>query len=262
MTTWTLWKDFGDIGIVCDLTYFNQRVFVNVLNPSNNYTEVYYLGIGDRSLTKEVSITADTQSNSGTFTQLGGYLYVGKYKGIYRRTASTWIQAIEPDDTFGSYNTFTGYGTGITNLTGRFNTLLGTLANVANPELENATAIGYRAIVGDSNTIVLGGTGAHAVNVCIGKTGGSERLDISGNVKVSGRFISGEATGTSPMSVQSTTVNTNFNADLLDGYHASSFVTTTTGIVSTPGSGEYRVKSIRLNASKHLVIVYDGTPIS
>ena len=29
---------------------------------------------------------------------------------------------------------------------------------------------------------------------------------------------------------------------------------------SNPGSGEYRVKAIRLDASKKIVIVYDGTP--
>lgn len=33
------------------------------------------------------------------------------------------------------------------------------------------------------------------------------------------------------------------------------------GIVSAPPSGEYKVKEIRLNASKHLVIVYDEDPI-
>jgi hypothetical protein len=34
------------------------------------------------------------------------------------------------------------------------------------------------------------------------------------------RFISGLVTGTSPLSVMSTTINTNLNSDLLDGYHA------------------------------------------
>lgn len=38
------------------------------------------------------------------------------------------------------------------------------------------------------------------------------------------RFISGVATGTSPFSVASTTVNTNLNADLLDGKNATDFL--------------------------------------
>jgi len=38
------------------------------------------------------------------------------------------------------------------------------------------------------------------------------------------RFVSGLATGTSPLSVTSTTVNTNLNADLLDGNEASAFL--------------------------------------
>jgi hypothetical protein len=91
--------------------------------------------------------------------------------------------------------------------------------------------------VSDDNTIALGGTGAYAVNVCIGKTSGSERLDVVGNAKVSGQFISGQATGTAPTSVQSTTVNTNFNADMLDGKHAVDFL----GLSSLTDPGADRI---------------------
>lgn len=40
---------------------------------------------------------------------------------------------------------------------------------------------------------------------------------------ITGQFRSQLATGTAPFVIASTTVNTNLNADLLDGYHASSF---------------------------------------
>jgi hypothetical protein len=43
------------------------------------------------------------------------------------------------------------------------------------------------------------------------------------NAYVSGQINSSLATGTSPFAVTSTTVNTNLNADMVDGLHASSF---------------------------------------
>lgn len=43
------------------------------------------------------------------------------------------------------------------------------------------------------------------------------------------RLISTVATGTSPLTVASTTVVANLNADMVDGLHAASFLTTTTG---------------------------------
>lgn len=69
-------------------------------------------------------------------------------------------------------------------------------------------------------------------------------MDISGNQKfnvVTGsRFISTVGTGTAPLTVNSTTVVGNLNADLLDGYHRSNlyqgisdWMKATTGLYST-----------------------------
>lgn len=46
-------------------------------------------------------------------------------------------------------------------------------------------------------------------------------LDIDGGIGLTGRITSTLADGISPLAVTSTTLNTNLNADLLDGYHAS-----------------------------------------
>ena len=46
-------------------------------------------------------------------------------------------------------------------------------------------------------------------------------------VNLTGRLISSLASGTAPLSVTSPTLNTNLNADLLDGYHASSLALAT-----------------------------------
>lgn len=53
----------------------------------------------------------------------------------------------------------------------------------------------------------------------------SERIEALGNIKAtSGKLISTIPTGTMPVDVDSTTLCTNLNADMLDGYHAASFV--------------------------------------
>ncbi|MFZ5391386.1 MAG: beta strand repeat-containing protein, partial [Patescibacteria group bacterium] len=57
----------------------------------------------------------------------------------------------------------------------------------------------------------------------IGTTTPGAKLDVRGNITTNGQYISTLATGTAPLSVSSTTLVTNLNADLLDGFHASSF---------------------------------------
>ena len=83
-----------------------------------------------------------------------------------------------------------------------------------------------------------------------GGTGGAQVIKISedGSVVCTGAFsgittlsMSGQLTstlaiGTSPFAVTSTTVNTNLNADLLDGYHSSSFEPTLTKNALTASS--------------------------
>lgn len=82
--------------------------------------------------------------------------------------------------TTGTNNVALGYRAGLTNTTGGNNTLIGYQANVSAAALSNATAIGYNAVVGASNSLVLGGTGADAVNVGIGTTTPSVKIDVDG----------------------------------------------------------------------------------
>jgi hypothetical protein len=97
------------------------------------------------------------------------------------------------NNTTGSENVFMGNSAGDTNTTGGRNTIIGNNADVSAAGLQNATAIGYNAIVGASNSLVLGGTGANAVNVGIGTTSPSSRLDITGNT-----LLRGSNTNTAP----------------------------------------------------------------
>lgn len=74
----------------------------------------------------------------------------------------------------------------------------------------------------NSATWTTGWTVTHIGNMGIGVTNPTERLEVLGNIRGT-RLIATQATGTSPMTVSSTTVVTNLNADLLDGKHASNF---------------------------------------
>lgn len=128
--------------------------------------------------------------------------------------------------TTGGNNTACGSSALTTNTTGSYNTAIGNYADVASNALTNATAIGAFARVGASNSLVLGSiagiNGAtETVKVGIGTTTPSAMLDVvGGSVKTDNQLISTVAAGTAPLSVTSSTLVTNLNADLLDGLHA------------------------------------------
>ncbi|HUF02608.1 MAG TPA: tail fiber domain-containing protein [Aridibacter sp.] len=85
----------------------------------------------------------------------------------------------------GSFNAFVGTYAGFSNRLGERITLLGGNADVASPDLTNATAIGARSVVGASNSIILGSiaglNGATAnTRVGIGTTAPERILHVRG----------------------------------------------------------------------------------
>jgi len=74
-------------------------------------------------------------------------------------------------------------------------------------------------------------------DVGIGTTNPMQRLDVvGGSIRTSGQFISTVTTGTAPLSVTSTTVVTNLNADLLDGIDSGSFLRSDAADQKTSGT--------------------------
>ena len=84
-------------------------------------------------------------------------------------------------NTTGLYNLFVGDQAGYNNTIGNSNLAVGYLAGPTTGNLNNAGAIGTGALVSQSNSLVLGGQGIYAVNVGIGTSSPSQRLEVDGN---------------------------------------------------------------------------------
>ncbi len=124
-------------------------------------------------------------------------LTTGPTVGVIKLGDTPFIHAFGQEDTFVGLNAGNFFSTvgntavgssALTALsTGSDNTASGKQALAANTAtadggmdgLTNATAIGYGAIVGASNSLVLGGTGANAVNVGIGTVAPSNVFTIA-----------------------------------------------------------------------------------
>jgi trimeric autotransporter adhesin len=119
-------------------------------------------------------------NSTGTYnTAIGGQAMRENSTGE-RNTAIGWNSLV--NNSTGAYNVAVGQETLTSNTTGNGNTAIGYGANVTPGNFSNATAIGYLANVSQSNSMILGGTGANAVSVGIGTTAPASTLDVIGSV--------------------------------------------------------------------------------
>ncbi|MDD5397309.1 MAG: hypothetical protein PHW24_04650, partial [Candidatus Moranbacteria bacterium] len=136
----------------------------------------------------------------------------------------------------------------------------GPTANITAPTGTLVTSWGLRNFI--ENTAGYGwtwesGTSATATPAIV-----AELSSATGNFRTTGtisgtRLISTIATGTSPLAVTSTTVNTNLNADLLDGQHASAFQTALSG--GTNGYNAYWTGAGTLGSEQYVDVSRGGT---
>lgn len=118
--------------------------------------------------------------------------------------------------TSGSYNVAIGAYSAATNFTtGSNNTFLGSLAgsnDLQKTDAINSMALGYGAYTTADNQVVIGNNGITST--------------VVRNMTTSNSIASTAPIGIPPFSVLSTTLNTNLNADLLDGQHGSYYAPT------------------------------------
>ena len=139
------------------------------LNTTGNYNTA----TGDTSLQSNTTGGGNTangfqalvSNSTGSNNTASGFQALHNNTGD-GNTASGY-QALYSNTT-GTLNTAVGVYALNSNTTGSYNTGLGYGANASSGALTNATAIGAFATVGESNALVLGGYGNHAVNVGIG----------------------------------------------------------------------------------------------
>jgi trimeric autotransporter adhesin len=162
----------------------------NALNLNSSTSQATAIGYGamQNNITPGINtnVAVGYQSlmgnGAGNANTAIGYQAMNTNTGGLNNTATGNSALI--GNTTGNSNTAIGSSAGTTVTVGNSNTLVGFQADVVTGNLVNATAIGNNAKVGASNALVLGGTGANAVNVGIGTTTPTAALDVNGSVAI------------------------------------------------------------------------------
>src|SRR5580698_6619657 len=188
-------------------SYANRNAFLGFAGNSTT-TGGFNTASGYQALLANTAGSENTASGSYALSKntTGGYNTASGYEALPANTtggnnAAYGASALQANTT-GSNNTAGGQGALLSNSTGGNNTALGASALVTNTtggnntalgyqagpgaaNLNYATAIGANALVSESNAMVLGGTGAGAVNVGIGTATPAYPLDVAGIIRTS-----------------------------------------------------------------------------
>jgi hypothetical protein len=142
-------------------------------------------GSGNSFFGRDAGASNTTADNNSYFGIEAGQNTTGSSNSFFGKSAGRFTTTGSSNSFFGvnagfgtrtgEENVFIGLSAGSTNFSGSGNTLVGSFANVGSGELTNATAIGHRAEVSRSNSLVLGSLG---VNVGIGTTAPTHRLTV------------------------------------------------------------------------------------
>lgn len=275
----------------------NSNAFLGYNSGLNNTTGYFntFIGAGSGQVNLVGNLNTFTgylsgNNNTGDNNTFNGYASgrgntTGGYNAFFG-TAAGWTNTTGFGNSYyggtvgynnnGSYNTFMGYGTAYNATSGDYNTLIGTNAGGAvallgtfntylgygangSASLTNATAIGKNANVTTSNSIVLGGSGADAVNVGIGTTAPTEKLDVNGSFKLvngsqaNNRVLASNATGVATWTDLTT---------LSSGSTAWTRVTPNiypTTLTDNVGIGTSTPGTYKLNVNGNLGVSGDGT---
>ena len=168
----------------------DSALFNNGQGATLNYHSSYNTAVGSKALFSNTIGSGNTANgtramiqnlNGDDNTANGGYALAQNISGS--ANAAFGYSALAMNN-LGSQNSAIGYNACATNQIGNNNTTLGAKTDVLLDGLTNATAIGYNAKVGASNSMVLGGTGTDAVKVGIGVTSPIVTLHVKGTANI------------------------------------------------------------------------------
>ncbi|MFH1458646.1 MAG: hypothetical protein ABIG31_05760 [Candidatus Omnitrophota bacterium] len=158
---------------------------------------------------------------------------------------------------------FSGDGSGLTGISGLISNLTaGRLAKAS-----SATSITDSLIIESGSNIGIGisnptarlhvsGSFVTTGNVGIGTLAPAKLLDVAGgSIRTDNQFISTVTSGTAPLVVSSATLVINLNADKLDGYDSSDFISSS---VISSGFTNYLAKYTTGNTIGASTIIYDN----
>jgi hypothetical protein len=157
-----------------------QALYNNTTGSDNTASGVSALSNNMTGIRNTATGVLALGGSTGSYNTADGFLALANTAGS-NSTAIGW--GALGNSTTGGANTASGAEALVYNTTGSYNTALGYLAgpDANSPNLSNTTAIGWKATVSQSNALILGGSGAYAVNVGIGTATPSNVFTIAQN---------------------------------------------------------------------------------
>jgi len=195
------------LGVTGTAAFPNSNVFLGIGSGAANTGGVRNTFVGASAGASNTNGTANSffGALAGQANILGGQnSFFGRAAGMVHQSGSDnafFGAEAGAQNTSSLGNAFFGAFAGLNNVTGSANTMLGYVANVGSGALTNATAIGNRAFVTQSDSLVLGSiagvnAAAATVNVGIGTTAPAARLHVAGDTLVTGSHtVNGTLTG-------------------------------------------------------------------
>ncbi|MCC6932544.1 MAG: tail fiber domain-containing protein, partial [Deltaproteobacteria bacterium] len=242
-----------------ELTIFNSAVDLGVTLKTSDTTGAYsltlpisagadgqYLKVGANGVLSWDSITGDaggdlTDVNAGNGISVSNSTgpaptvsinYSSNCSGagdklLYNGTNGTWscdtdLTGITGSGTLNYVTKFFGSGSVGDSIIYDNGTNVGIGTTAPDYKLSVAGTANVTGTTTLSNTLSVSGDASLLGNVAIGTTAVSKDLTVNGLVSAT-RYTSTVANGTSPFAITSTTLNTNLNADLLDGLDSGAF---------------------------------------
>ncbi len=233
-------------------TYGTSNIFLGGNSGNFTLTGGYNVGVGEdalKSLTSGQFNLAFGRNSLSALQNGGNNVALGNsaLASITSQAGNTSIGDASMFSTYGNNNVAIGKDAGRNIASASNNTYIGYNSGYnGTTGLTNATAIGYMSQVGSSNSLVLGGTGSYAVNVGVGTTTPSAKLEV---------YSAGDALRIGDSTGANTYINFASSRGFI-GYNGSTF-NTVVQAAATKGI-EFNVNNNSFGSGQAMVITSAG----